>query len=167
MAKITAELIAEAAALTGIPELQRSTLLSKLAMLMESMGVKEVHPPTKKRFVFLVADPDHRLRIAGFDKLAGWVVQIPEADADTFTSDRIAGSAHAFNSTDKGKAKPVQTIGEALESVPRSIMRDSAFWCRTRHPVCALPVDGEIPHTAGLLEDGNRGNTEQLALTNE
>lgn len=112
-------------------------------------------PALKKQFVILISDPERKLPSGDF---VGWVLQLPESESVATTIDRVLRSAYDYNTTKKGRLLPVQTIGEAIESVPAKAFKEADLWVKTKTPVLMLRTDNEIPNTPGLFGDGERGN---------
>jgi hypothetical protein len=98
-------------------------------------------PPVKKEFLFLLSDPNGKLR--GED-LVGWVVQIPEGDSPLTAPERIVAAANAFNGTGKGRRLALETIGEACEMVSPRLFKEQNIWIKTKMPVQALPLPNKM-----------------------
>lgn len=111
--------------------------------LLTQKDADEPTPHEKKQFVILVSDPEGRLP-EGCD-FAGWVLQIGEAESVLTTQDRINKAAYEFNTTKKGRLRPVHTVGEAIECVPAKHFKEHGVWCKTRTPVLIIKTDNEIP----------------------
>ncbi len=99
-------------------------------------------PPVKKEFAILVSDPEGR--IEGVD-LTGWAVQIPEGENPQMIKDKIIQAAYEFNATPKGRRFPVETIGEACESVTARHFKEQGIWIKNKEPVLLIRTDNKIP----------------------
>lgn len=108
----------------------------------EEQAKDEKPPPVKKQFVLLVSDPNGHLD--GID-LTGWVTQIPEDDSPITVTERITKGAYEFNASPKGRRLPVQTIGEACESVPARFFKEFNVWVKSKEPLLVITTDNQIP----------------------
>lgn len=99
-------------------------------------------PPVKKQFVVMLSDPEGALKD---QDITGWVLQIPEEDNMMAAPQKVIAAAYEFNTTPKGRRMPVQTIGEACESVSAKIFKEQNVWVKTKTPVIAVSVDNAIP----------------------
>ena len=99
-------------------------------------------PPVKKQFSIVLADNEGLLKEKD---LIGWVVQIPEDDSVTVAPERIIRAAYEYNTTPKGRRMPVQTIGEACESVTAKFFKEQNVWVKTKVPVLAVATENKIP----------------------
>lgn len=104
-------------------------------------------PPVKKQFSILVSDPQGKLD--GVD-LTGWVLQIPEEESPALVTEKIFKAAYDFNASPKGRRFPVESIGEACESVTARFFKEHGAWVKTKEPVLVVRTDNKIPtETAG------------------
>ncbi|MGC9449862.1 MAG: hypothetical protein ACP5I4_00325 [Oceanipulchritudo sp.] len=106
---------------------------------------KEENPPAPrvpKQFAILVSDPEGVLPKAD---LTGWVLQMPEEDSPMILEGQVHKAAYDFNQTPKGRRMPVQSIGEACESVPARIFKEHQVWVKTKEPVLVLRTNNQIP----------------------
>jgi len=127
------------------PDIRKvAEIMSEVEMELKSAEEEKVNrpPPLKKQFSILVSDPDGSL--AG-KEMTGWVVQTPEDDGVTVAPERIISAAYEFNTTPKGCRMPIETIGEACESISAKIFKEHKIWIKTKVPVLALPVANKIP----------------------
>jgi len=99
-------------------------------------------PPVKKQFSIVLADNEG---ILDQKDLTGWVVQIPEDDSVTVAPERIIRAAYEYNTTPKGRRMPIQTIGEACESVTAKFFKEQNIWIKTKVPVLAVTTNNQIP----------------------
>lgn len=99
-------------------------------------------PPVKKEFAILVSDPQGKLD--GVD-LTGWAVQIPEGESPHLVKDKIIRAAYEFNATPKGRRFPVETIGEACETVTARHFKEQGIWIKNKEPVLLVKTDNKIP----------------------
>lgn len=99
-------------------------------------------PAVKKQFSIVVADNEGVL--VGKD-LVGWVVQLPEDDSVTVAPERITRAAYEFNTTPRGRRMPVQTVGEACESVSAKFFKEQQVWVKTKVPVLVVAIPNAIP----------------------
>lgn len=109
----------------------------------EAAAAEEEKPaPVKKQFVILVSDPEGHIPVA---ELAGWVLQIPEEASPLSLQERINKAAADFNATRRGRKLPVETVDEALESVPAKNFTEVEMWVKTKQPVLVLTTDNKLP----------------------
>lgn len=131
-------------------------LITRIRDLLPDEEPAEEKPPAqKKQYVVLVSDPARTLP----DDFAPccWVLQIPDDEAPQAVESFIVAAAEAFNETKRGRTIPVQTIGEACESIPAKLAKEYKLWVKTKSPTYALVTRNELPNTDSLLEDDNRG----------
>lgn len=109
----------------------------------EAAAEDEQKPPAqKKQWVILVSDPEGEMPETD---LAGWVVQLTEDASPLSTQERIAKAAYDFNTSKRGRKLPVETIGEALETVPAKHFKEVDLWVKSKTPVHVLRTDNKIP----------------------
>ena len=147
-----------AAKSAGITNAEIERMLARLIDMEEEP--KEKVPAIKKQLCILVSDP------AGIIKtdLVGWVVQLPEEESPATIEERIFRAAYDFNATKRGQQHPVQTVGEAMESVGAKQFKEARIWVKTKTPVLIVTTRNEIPKTDGLLSDDNRGDYTSVEI---
>ena len=59
--------------------------------------------------------------------------------------ERIAKAAYDFNASRRGRALPVKTVGEAMETVPAKNFKEVELWVKTKTPVQVLSTDNVLP----------------------
>jgi len=99
-------------------------------------------PAVKKQFVVLISDPEGAMPSTDF---VAWVVQVPEDASPLSTQERIAKAAYDFNASRRGRALPVKTVGEAMETVPAKNFKEVDLWVKTKTPVQVLSTDNVLP----------------------
>ena len=100
-------------------------------------------PPVKKQYVIMLSAPDGGVLEEG--EAAGWVLQIPD-DASAHTARaRLIEAARHFNASPKGRKFPVETVGDACESIPTEISKEFQLWIRTKTPVLVILTDNSLP----------------------
>ena len=110
-----------------------------------SVADEEKPPAQKKQFVILVSDPDGQMPE---QELAGWVLQMPEEASVLSLQERVHKAAYDFNATRRGRKLPVETMGEALETVPAKNFKEVELWVKTKTPVLVLTTDNKLPKDA-------------------
>ncbi len=143
MAKIDVNKVAEVLQKNQVEPDQLRQIIEDINSLVEPDVDPDKPPPVKKQWCILISDPENKL--ADVSDLVGWVMQIPETESVMTTQERIIKSAYEFNTTKRGRLKPVETIGEALEHVPAKHFKESQVWIKTMEPVLMLRTDNEIP----------------------
>ena len=106
----------------------------------------EKPPAQKKQFVILVSDPDGKMPE---EELAGWVLQLPEDASPLSLLERVHKAAYDFNATRRGRKLPVESIGEAFESVPAKNFKEVDLAVKTKVPVLVLTTDNKLPKDNG------------------
>jgi len=125
------------------PAVMRRILEQINSVTEKAAEAEEQKPPAvKKQFVVLVSDPEGALPSTDF---AAWVVQLPEDASPLSTQERIAKAAFDFNASRRGRALPVKTIGEAMETVPAKNFKEVELWVKTKTPVQVLSTDNALP----------------------
>lgn len=136
---------------------KRQQIMADIKHVLEQEALeKETNPAKpKKEFVILISDPKNRL--GGLDAetdrqlrelwgdLVGWVLQIEEGENPATALDKLTAAAYDFNASPKGRRFPVETIGEACESVPTKITKEKGVWVKTKTPVLVLRTDNKLP----------------------
>lgn len=157
-----AKLVADAGKSVSIADADLRKLLERIADILPPLdGAEEEKPPAqKKQYVVLVSDPQRTLP----DDFAPccWVLQIPDDEAPQAVESFIVAAAEAFNATKRGRMLPVQTIGEACESIPAKLAKEYKLWVKTKSPTYALVTRNELPNTDSLLDDDNRGGPKDI-----
>lgn len=111
----------------------------------EAAAEGEKPPAQKKQFVVLVSDPDG---VMPEQEFAAWVLQIPEEASPLSLQERVHKAAYDFNATRRGRKLPVETMGEAFESVPSKHFGEVEVWVKTKAPVLVLTTDNKLPKEA-------------------
>ena len=144
-------LVADAGKSVALPPEELAKLIARIKdMLPEPEPTEEKPPQRKKQFVVLLSDP---LRKMPDEEFAAWVLQIHESDSPLSTHERIETAAVNFNGSRRGRMLPVQTVGEAIESIPAKAFREVELWCKTKTPVLVVVTRNELPNTPGLFHD--------------
>ena len=76
--------------------------------------------------------------------LTGWVVQLLEDDDPKEVTAKIVEVAKAFNESPKGQRVPVESFGDAVQSISGKLFKESDLWIKTREPVRIIPVKNSI-----------------------
>ena len=100
----------------------------------------EREKPAKKQMLVLVSEPEEGLP----KDLTGWVVQLLEDDDPKEVSAKIVEVAKAFNESPKGQRVPVESFGDAVQSISGKLFKESDLWIKTREPVRIIPVKNSI-----------------------
>ena len=109
---------------------------------IEKMEEAEREPRTKKKYVFVVSDPEG---VLDGRELVGWVVQIPEDQSEFSVEERIFAATYEYNRSKKGRRDPARTVGEACERVPAKMFRDQQIWVKNKEAAYLLPTSNELP----------------------
>lgn len=142
-------LVADAGRSVQVPPEELAKLIRRIQDMLPDPEAAENKPPAqKKQFVVLLSDPLRK--IPDGEDFAAWVLQIPESDSPLSIHERIETAAVNFNGSRRGRMLPVQTVGEAIESIPAKAFREVELWCKTKTPVFAVITRNEIPNTPGL-----------------
>ena len=123
------------------PELLRQ-IVEEMQLAVQPEAEEDKPPPVKKQWCILVSDPEGAMPA---HDLVGWVLQIPENESVLTTQERIHRSTYDFNLTKRGRLKPAETVGEAIENVAAKNFKEHQVWVKTKTPVLILKTDNEIP----------------------
>jgi len=119
-------------------------IIEEINLAVQPEGADEEKTPhEKKQFVVIASDPNGAL--ANVPDFVAWVVQIPESESVTTTTDRVFRAAYDFNASRKGRLCPVKTVGEAMEAVPVRFTKEAELWIKTKEPVLVIRTDNVIP----------------------
>lgn len=119
-------------------------IIEEINLAVQPEGADEEKTPhEKKQFVVIASDPNGAL--ANVPDFVAWVVQIPESESVTTTTDRVFRAAYDFNASRKGRLCPVKTVGEAMEAVPVRFTKEAELWIKTKEPVLVVRTDNVIP----------------------
>ncbi len=133
------------------PVLMRKVIEEMNIAVQPDPGEEEKPPPVKKQFVFMISDPESDLPNKDF---TGWVLQIPESESPSSTSERVHRAAYEFNATKKGQLLPALTVGDTMESVPARFFKEADCWVKTKVPVLVVKTNNEIPTDDLKVEKG-------------
>ncbi len=147
MAKIEVAKIADILRQNELEPAVMRRILEQINKVTEEAAVAEDEKPPaqKKQFVILVSDPDGQMPE---HELAGWVLQIPEDASPLSLQERVHKAAYDFNATRRGRKLPVETMGEAFESVPAKNFKEVEVAVKTKTPVLVLTTDNKLPKDA-------------------
>jgi hypothetical protein len=147
MAKIDIATVAEILRQNQLEPSVMRRILEQINKVTEKAAAEEEEKPPaqKKQFVILVSDPEGKMPE---EELAGWVLQIPEEASPLSLQERVHKAAYDFNATLRGRKLPVETIGEAFESVPAKNFKEVEVFVKTKVPVLVLTTDNKLPKDA-------------------
>jgi hypothetical protein len=146
--------IAQAAKQVGITGDDLQSLIERLQDEAEPQSEKT--PAVKKQYVILVSDPQGFLIEKDF---SGWVLQIPESEHPLTALERIQRSAYDYNASKKGRLMPVQTIGEACESVKPAFFKENDVWVKSKQAVLVVRTNNELPKAEKLCSGASEDNS--------
>lgn len=157
MAKVEVDILRKVLERREVDVRKRNEILQDLKDVLEQEALeKEMQPPqAKKEFVILLSDPRGRLTPEFFkanglgDGFTGWVVQIPEGENAGLALSKLISAAYEHNASPKGRKFPVETVGEACESVSPKTFKEHNLWVKTRLPVVVLPAANRLPKAPG------------------
>ena len=119
-------------------------IIEEINLAVQPDGADEEKTPhEKKQFVVIASDPNGAL--ANVPDFVAWVVQIPESESVSTTTDRVFRAAYDFNASRKGRLCPVKTVGEAMEVIPVRFTKETMLWIKTKEPVLVIRTDNVIP----------------------
>ena len=149
MAKVEVDILKKILERNDIEVRKRNQVLQDIKHVLEQEALeKDMKPPQpKKEFTILISDPRGHLK--GQD-VSGWVLQIPEGENPGLALDKLTAAAYEHNASPKGRKFPVETIGEACESVSPKILKEQNVWVKTKVPVLVLRTDNKLPKAPGL-----------------
>ena len=139
MAKVDLETVQKILKENGVDVRVAAEILNQLRDVIKEEAV-EREKPAKKQLLVLVSEPEDGLP----KDLTGWVVQLLEDDDPTEVADKMVEVAKAFNDSPKGQRMPVESFGDAVQSISSKLYRESDLWIKTREPVRVIPVKNSI-----------------------
>ena len=147
MAKIDVAKVADILRQNELEPAVMRRIIEQINKVTEEAAVadEEKPPAQKKQFVILVSDPEGQMPE---QELAGWVLQIPEEASALSVQERVHKAAYDFNATLRGRKLPVESMGEAFETVPAKGFKEVEVWVKTKTPVLVLTTDNKLPKDA-------------------
>lgn len=143
MAKVDLELVKYVLQQNEFDTRTVALIIEQVRKEAEQQAAENDKPPAvKKQFAIMISDPQGELPDKDF---VGWVLQLPEEDSPAVAEERLIRATYEFNVTPKGRRMPVQTIGEACESVPPRLLKEQNVWVKTKEPVLMLKTANKIP----------------------
>jgi hypothetical protein len=139
MAKVELETVQKILKENGVDVRLAAAILNQLRDAVAEEAV-EREKPAKKQMLVLVSEPEEGLP----KDLTGWVVQLLEDDDPKEVADKIVEVAKAFNESPKGQRVPVESFGDAVQSIAGKLFKESDLWIKTREPVRIIPVKNSI-----------------------
>jgi hypothetical protein len=139
MAKVDLETVQKILKSNGVDVRLAAAILNQLRDAVAEEAV-EREKPAKKQMLVLVSEPEEGLP----KDLTGWVVQLLEDDDPKEVADKIVDVAKAFNESPKGQRVPVESFGDAVQSIAGKLFKESDLWIKTREPVRIIPVKNSI-----------------------
>ena len=139
MAKVDIEIVQKIVKESGVDVRMAAEILNQIRDAVAEEAV-EREKPAKKQMLVLVSEPEEGLP----KDLTGWVVQLLEDDDPKEVADKIVDVAKAFNESPKGQRMPVESFGDAVQSISSKLYRESDLWIKTREPVRVIPVKNSI-----------------------
>ena len=131
------------------PEEQK-LVMEDLKKVLEQEAGEEKPPALKKQDVLIVSDPKGALAAVYPQGVSGWAIQIEEENEPSSALAKIHSAAYDFNASPKGRKFPVETVGEALESVKAKFFKEHRVWVKTKEAVMIFATDNQIPRVPKL-----------------
>ena len=100
-------------------------------------------------YQLLFIDPGHILK-GKEDLIYGLILKAPEGMGSEEFISKLSAAAYEHNASPKGRKFPVETIGEACESVSPKTLKEQNIWVKTKIPVMVLRTDNKLPKAPGL-----------------
>ncbi|NDF41661.1 MAG: hypothetical protein EB132_05895 [Actinobacteria bacterium] len=142
MAKVDIEIVQKILKESGVDVRMAAEILNQIRDAVAEEAV-EREKPAKKQMLVLVSEPEEGLP----KDLTGWVVQLLEDDDPKEVADKIVDVAKAFNESPKGQRMPVESFGDAVQSISSKLYRESDLWIKTREPDTWGPI--MLPMSSG------------------
>jgi len=139
MAKVDIEVVQKILKESGVDVRVAAEILNQIRDAVAEEAV-EREKPAKKQMLVLVSEPEEGLP----KDLTGWVVQLLEDDDPKEVAAKIVDVAKAFNESPKGQRVPVESFGDAVQSISSKLYKESDLWIKTREPVRIIPVKNSI-----------------------
>lgn len=136
----------------GTKELAAKTIkdLQKAAEEEKEERAMDKGPKLKNALTVLLNDPENVLEGRSF---SGWIVQMTEETPQALALDKARAAGHAFNQSKKGRKRPVKTLGEVFEGVPRRFWKtetDTKTIPKTKVQILIQPTDGSLGQPASF-----------------
>lgn len=96
-------------------------------------------PKTRNQFV-IVALTDQE----GIEEIPMYITQLPLEDDHNTIPDIVMRASREFNDTPKGRKLPVETVGDAMESVTRKFFKERGLVVKTKEPVIVVKTKNQI-----------------------
>lgn len=146
MAKVEADIVKKLLERNEIEVRKRNQVLQDIKHVLEQEAAeKEMKPPVpKKEYVILISDPKCALAAAYLDGVTGWVVQIEEGEPPQSALEKLHAAAYEFNASPKGRKFPVETVGEACDTIKAKTFKDAGIWVKTKEAVLVVATDNKI-----------------------
>jgi hypothetical protein len=139
MAKVDIEIVQKILKERGVEVRLAAEILNQIRDAIAE-EVVDREKPAKKQMLVLVSEPEEGLP----KDLTGWVVQLLEDDDPREVATKIQEVSKAFNESPKGQRVPVDSFGDAVQSIPSKLFRESDLWIKTREPVRIIPVKNTL-----------------------
>jgi len=139
MAKVDIDIVQKILKESGVDVRVAAEILNQIRDAVAEEAV-EREKPAKKQMLVLVSEPEEGLP----KDLTGWVVQLLEDDDPKEVATKIVDVAKAFNESPKGQRVPVESFGDAVQSISGKLFKESDLWIKTREPVRIIPVKNSI-----------------------
>ena len=139
MAKVDLEVVQKILKENGVEVRLAAEILNQLRDVVKEEAV-EREKPAKKQMLVLVSEPEEGLPK---DLTVKAVTEHLVASARE-VADKIVDVSKVFNESPKGKRVPVESFGDAVQSIPGKLFRESDLWIKTREPVRVIPVKNSI-----------------------
>jgi hypothetical protein len=155
MPKVEVEIAKKILERREVPVCQRNEILQDIKHVLEQEAIeKDMKPKApKKEFVVIVSDPKGVLKAAYPEGVVGWVVQVEEGEAPQSALARLHQSAYNHNASHKGRKFPVETIGEACETLSAKTTKEHKVWIKTKEAVLVIPTENQIPKPPACSQD--------------
>ncbi len=99
----------------------------------------------KYKHLIVASDPDGT-KAALLENTPMWVFKVPEDEKHTEVMARFFRGVYHFNSNSrKGKKKPIQSVGDGIQTVPTKHFKPNKSPVLTKEPVIVLVTDNKIP----------------------
>lgn len=141
MAKIKVSTVAEILKKNKLEPALLRQVVEEMNQAVQPEGA-EKPPAVKTQVVIVISDPEGLMPKTDF---VGWSLKIPESESPATTIDRINKAAYTYNASKRGRLLPVKTHGEALEVVPKKMLKEADLWVLTRTPVLVIRTHNQIP----------------------
>lgn len=140
----TIELVRESMLAAGATQEMVNKTLKDIEKAAQEEKEDRKNAPKKNKndFLVLLSDPEGKI----IEPVQSWVFQVEKDCPPMALLERVKVAATEFNNSKRGRKLPVNTVGQAIESIPSKYWKTGVGLTRvkTKTPVWAVPTNNKI-----------------------